>query len=573
MNKIGIVIDKRSALQDFLLNNLREVFGNTFEFSFYYINKMENIEEMDLILVMIKERILNIISYVKDTTKILPVKRTITRDTFEKLKSLRNYSEVLVVNDTVETTMELIATFYELGLNNIRFIPYNLGDNYDDIPIAVTANEAHLVPNNIKCIDIGYRPLDISTYIEILSRLDMPFQNYHSNLEKYDSKYISQEKNALNSIKLNKTVEKLTNALKSQSKQKGFYAQYTFDSIITESKDMLFKMEKAKKLAKHDINVLIYGESGTGKELFSQAIHNYSNRKNLPFIGVNVTAIPPNLLESEFFGYAEGAFTGAKKGGHKGIFEKCSGGTLFLDEIGDMSLDMQGKLLRVLEEKCIMPVGAHKFIDVDVRIIAATNKDLKKEILKGTFREDLYYRLKAAVIRILPLRERMEDFHLLSRKFLDKKDIKFSKEALRILTSYGWYGNVRELKNVCSYINIMDCDEFIDLDDIPDDILEEAYEGAYEDIGVYDDSEEKNIYISSDKILVILKSIKEISKISSSVGRKSIKEHLNNLGVEIGEGEIKGILAQLKENGLIIQQRGRKGAILTLKGENMLKGQ
>lgn len=220
-----------------------------------------------------------------------------------------------------------------------------------------------------------------------------------------------------------------------------------------------------------------------------------------------------------------------------------------------------------------MPVGAHKFIDVDVRIIAATNKDLKKEILKGTFREDLYYRLKAAVIRILPLRERMEDFHLLSRKFLDKKDIKFSKEALRILTSYGWYGNVRELKNVCSYINIMDCDEFIDLDDIPDDILEEAYEGAYEDIGVYDDTEEKNIYISSDKILVILKSIKEISKISSSVGRKSIKEYLNNLGVEIGEGEIKGILAQLKENGLIIQQRGRKGAILTLKGENMLKGQ
>lgn len=235
--------------------------------------------------------------------------------------------------------------------------------------------------------------------------------------------------------------------------------QYTFDDIIGSSREIKKVVEYAKTIANSPSTVLITGESGTGKEILAQSIHNYSERRNSGFVAINCGAIPENLIESELFGYDEGAFTGAKKGGRAGKFELANGGTIFLDEIGEMPLDMQVSLLRVLQEGYITRVGGTKDIPVDVRVIAATNKDLKEEIAKGKFREDLYYRLSVIPINISPLRERKDDIPPLIDYFLNKKAAKLSKSVPKIddglyrkLLSYDWPGNVRELENVVENI-------------------------------------------------------------------------------------------------------------------------
>jgi transcriptional regulator with PAS, ATPase and Fis domain len=238
------------------------------------------------------------------------------------------------------------------------------------------------------------------------------------------------------------------------NKYSGMIATYTFDDIIGESEDFIKLKEQAKSISNSPSTVLIQGESGTGKELIAQSIHNNSNRRNNNFVAINCGAIPKNLIESELFGYEEGAFTGAKKGVHPGKFEIASGGTLFLDEIGEMPLDMQVSLLRVLQEGCVTRLGGNKCIFIDVRIIAATNKVLKKEISKGTFREDLYYRLSVIPLYIPPLRERQADVKLLIKYFLRVKAIKLGKPMPKLshalyekLINYSWPGNVREMEN------------------------------------------------------------------------------------------------------------------------------
>jgi sigma-54 dependent transcriptional regulator, acetoin dehydrogenase operon transcriptional activator AcoR len=232
-------------------------------------------------------------------------------------------------------------------------------------------------------------------------------------------------------------------------------AYYTFDKIITVSEKFMKTVEYSKKIADSKSTVLIMGESGTGKELFAQSIHNYSNRMDEPFIAVNCGAIPRELIESELFGYEEGAFTGAKKGGYAGKFEMADEGTIFLDEIGEMPLDMQTKLLRVIEEGTISRIGSTMTIKVNARIIGATNRDLAEEVKKGNFRKDLYYRLNVVPINLMPLRERREDItplvkilmQRLSSK-LGKHEVEIPEEYMKYLTNYDWPGNVRELENV-----------------------------------------------------------------------------------------------------------------------------
>lgn len=227
-----------------------------------------------------------------------------------------------------------------------------------------------------------------------------------------------------------------------------------FDDILYQSSKMEQLVNIAKKIAPTDCTVLIHGDSGTGKELFARAIHQNSSRKINDFIPINCAALPENLLESELFGYEEGAFSGAKKNGSKGLFELAHNSTLFLDEIAELSLLMQAKLLRVLQEKKIRRLGGRKFIDVDVRIIAATNKNLEQMVREGTFREDLYYRLNVVRLEIPPLRERPEDIPVLIDYLLDKynhklgKNLDIAPETRRVLLSYHWPGNVRELENV-----------------------------------------------------------------------------------------------------------------------------
>lgn len=561
MKKIGIVIDQNQKLYNFLENNLKEIFREIFEFYSFSLSDMKPLDDMDLVLVMIKERIFQVLPYIKDTRKILAVNRTISRSDYEDLKNLQGHPEIVVVNDTVETTMELVTTFYKLGMSDIRFIPFNPSEVYEDSILAITANEAHLIPEGMRYIDLGFRPIDISTFIEIMSRLEVDGTPYHDTMKNYVERNMPLQKKSENSIMLTRRVEQLSNALKRESLERGLVAKYTFDSIRTQAGNMMKCIEKAQKLSKHNINVLIHGESGTGKELFAQAIHNGSSRRHHPFMGVNVTAIPSNLLESELFGYVEGAFTGARKSGHKGVFEQCSGGTLFLDEIGDMQLEMQGKLLRVLEERCIMPVGGHKLIDVDVRIVAATNKDLLKEIEAGRFRDDLYYRLKASIIKVPPLRERADDVIYLAKFFLSE-GMSFSKETEHLFRSYPWKGNVRELKNTCDYIQIMDENQIVDLEDLPEDIFEPANTGVTNEAHV-------GVYANREKISAVLTAIHDLSMTSSSVGRLTIVSHLETGGWSISETEVKNILKDLKNGGFVHQKKGRKGAVLTAKGESL----
>lgn len=231
-------------------------------------------------------------------------------------------------------------------------------------------------------------------------------------------------------------------------------ARYTLDDLVGESHSMQQLKETIRRVAKGPSTVLIQGESGTGKELVAHALHNASPRCMGPFIKVNCAAIPENLLESELFGYQEGAFTGAKKGGQVGKFEQGHGGTIFLDEIGDMPPAMQAKILRVLQEKEIERLGDSRPRPVDVRVIAATNRNLEELVRQGQFREDLYYRLNVVSLHIPPLRERMEDLPHLVQHFIKKLNQKFglsvkdlSREAWEILSNYDWPGNVRELEN------------------------------------------------------------------------------------------------------------------------------
>lgn len=232
-------------------------------------------------------------------------------------------------------------------------------------------------------------------------------------------------------------------------------AKYTFEDIIGNSEEMNLAIEQARLGAKTPATVLLRGESGTGKELFAHAIHNESDRKFNKFIRVNCAAITESLLESELFGYEEGAFSGAKRGGKRGFFEEANNGSIFLDEIGELPANTQAKLLRVLQEKEIVRVGGTKAIPINVRVIAATNINLEKAIANGTFREDLYYRLNRMPIHIPPLRMRKEDIPLLCDRLIHKinqdygRNIeKVSPSATRKLLSYSWPGNVRELENV-----------------------------------------------------------------------------------------------------------------------------
>lgn len=258
----------------------------------------------------------------------------------------------------------------------------------------------------------------------------------------------------------------------------GAEARFTFDSIIGQEQNMKNAIKLAKIAARNSSNVLLQGESGTGKEVFAQAIHNGSSRREGPFIAINCAALPRELVGSELFGYDEGAFTGAKRGGRPGKFELANGGTLLLDEIGDMPLEQQGSLLRAIQEKAIVRVGGDKLIRVNVRIIAATNQDLLGLVEQGKFRRDLYYRLNVMRVTVPPLREHRSDIPLLFRHFLDDMCRKLGKvinevdeDVLGHLSAYNWPGNVRELQNTVERTSLVVEDGHVTVSHLPQELI------------------------------------------------------------------------------------------------------
>ncbi len=244
--------------------------------------------------------------------------------------------------------------------------------------------------------------------------------------------------------------------------QKGLSAKYTFDHIIHTSPSISHTIDMAKTYAKSASTILLTGESGCGKELFAQGIHNHSERKNKPFVALNCSTLSESVLESELFGYSEGSFTGAKKGGKIGLFQLADGGTIFLDEIGEIPLSFQAKFLRVLQEKQIRPVGSDTIIPIDVRIIAASNKDLFKEVEKKRFRLDLFYRINVLCLNIPPLRERIEDIYPIALDYFSRtnpclyaNNQAAISDVLSVLQTYGFPGNVRELENILERLALL----------------------------------------------------------------------------------------------------------------------
>lgn len=274
--------------------------------------------------------------------------------------------------------------------------------------------------------------------------------------------------------------------LKESSKVlKGNRAKYTFEDIIGESKAIRDAIKLAQQSARTISPVLLQGESGTGKELFAQAIHNYGAAKDRPFVALNCAAIPKELIESELFGYEEGAFTGARKGGHPGKFEIADTGTIFLDEIGDMPIETQVKLLRVLQENAVTRIGGHRERNIDVRVIAATHRDLSKAVEEGKFRLDLFYRINVIPIHIPPLRERNGDVVLLAKHLIEKLSIKMKQPIVAIrpdffqaLKSYDWPGNIRELENVLQRAIMLAEQGCLDIAQLPQNIID-AYQSSH----------------------------------------------------------------------------------------------
>ncbi len=282
------------------------------------------------------------------------------------------------------------------------------------------------------------------------------------------------------------------------------YKGQNLANVIGSSAIFVGKLNECLKIAKTDFSVLLTGETGTGKEVFAKVIHNNSSRKEKPLISINCAAIPKELFESELFGYEEGAFTGARKKGKKGKFLLANGGTLFLDEIGDMPLPMQVKILRVLQEREIEPVGAEEAVPIDVRIIAATRQNLEEKIKNGSFREDLYYRLNEFHIDLPSLRERGKDVIELAEHFLNELNLKYktyktlSQDVVNVFNGYHWPGNVREVNNVIKSAYAICDNAVIGLEDLPRKMVEvqrEQIVSEYETLEDMMDAFEKQVLI------------------------------------------------------------------------------
>jgi len=283
-------------------------------------------------------------------------------------------------------------------------------------------------------------------------------------------------------IMLSKAIERNRLLWRYEHLQREVENRYGFENIVGESSGLKEIFRTIERLADNESTVLISGESGTGKELIARAVHYNSLRRKMPFVAVDLGALTENVIESELFGHVKGSFTGAVKD-HKGLFRIADGGTIFLDEVGEIPLHIQARLLRVLQEKEVKPVGSDKSVHVNVRILAATNKNLKDMVKKGAFREDLYYRLDVVPIVVLPLRERKEDIPLLVKHFIEKHASKsnaspsFATEAMDSLCSYSWPGNIRELENfIQRLLAVGDFSRPVETSDLPEDIRGTGFE-------------------------------------------------------------------------------------------------
>lgn len=358
--------------------------------------------------------------------------------------------------------------------------------------------------------------------------------------------------------------EDTQNKLRLQLSNKGHVAKYSINDIIGKSTAVKQVKELVARMGNSQSAVLITGESGTGKELIAQAIHNASPIREKQFVAINCAALSANLLESELFGYEAGAFTGASKNGKAGIFELAHNGTLFLDEIGEMPLELQVRLLRVIQEQEVMRVGGNKIIKVNVRIVAATNRDLHSQVKQGLFRKDLFYRLNVLPINVPPLRERQDDIMLLMDYFksLSGFEYNISDDVTNFLSAYNWDGNIRELRNYVEYFDNVGTD-MITMNHLPYYMKEQMKEDHATSHETFSGLNEKESYV--------LRRFYDAFKEKRKMGRRSLSAAAYDDNEFLSEYDIRSILATLKELHYIHVGVGRGGSTITKAGIQLVE--
>ncbi|MDD7719255.1 MAG: sigma 54-interacting transcriptional regulator [Eubacteriaceae bacterium] len=641
--------DNESAMT-FIRQNIKEVFEDYIDLSYCYLSEISEdaVLDADAFLVSPNDAMQEVKNHVSDFSKVIKITRSPDKEGLNKLSSIPSGTTVLIVNDSYETSLATTQSFYEVGIGHINLVPFDQSllhtGLYDNIEIAVTPAESHLVPAHIKkIIDIGYRKVSFETMFKLMKllKLDVPavnrnlFRHVYSVVEpnaefntNYINGYLKSEmiNRVIDTVKMglilvnkyfdvifvndkalsifnvtdqdslkltdyisadilssndlsNENIEiggewyrydKYTLTLLNETAgyyitlqnmsdvsasdkhlaEKGFVAKHSFKDIVHQSKEMDEVIQRARQIAQTDHTVLIRGESGTGKELFAQSIHNASSRSKYPFIAINCAALPESLLESELFGYEKGAFTGAHSKGKIGLFEEANHGTIFLDEIGDISPNLQSRLLRTIQERQIMRVGSDRIIDIDIRLITATNRDLEAAIQSGDFRADLYFRLNVLPIEIPPLRKRKKDLSGLFLHFLGKDSNSFTKEERQCLMEYDWPGNVREVENAAIYYKT--------LSQLPPHILSKQYDGIS---GKHAANLEK----------VILQIIEANTSMSHGIGRTFLLQKLNNKGISLSDVKLRSLLSELEKNDYIDIGKGRYGTRITESGSQRIQ--
>lgn len=481
-----------------------------------------------------------------------------------------NSSMDRLLNDKASMT-DRLNTLIRL-MNEGIIIADSLGKIY------MTNEKAKLLLQERSQVLIGFNVAEVLPEIDLQSTKEKLIKLPSANLVSSSVEIESGDETAGYIITITdfEETEKKQHDIRAKLSETSHLARYHFEDILGESEDIIKAKTNARKVASSDASVMITGESGTGKELFAQSIHNASRRKKYNFVAVNCAAIPDNLLESEMFGYDEGSFTGAKKGGKIGFFELAHRGTIFLDEIGEMPLTLQSKLLRILEEKKVMRVGSNKNISIDVRIIAATNKDLYAMVEEGTFREDLYYRLNVLPVRIPSLRERKTDilpiFYSMIRNL--QSNLKLSPDAEQLMTRYSWRGNVRELRNVAEYLTSKG-KGYIEAEDLPPIREKAEKENEPEHHYTVENSTLIDKFIlhegkDIDLYYAVLVQLKASFEQGERYGRQTLMDKINEQGGFYTEGEIRKALNKLSSYGFIRSPKGRGGSVIHGEGLNLL---
>lgn len=515
-------------------------------------------------------------SYIKHTVDL--GWRCISLDTYMSLMvALKLKNEALIEKLYLLSRDILSHDFLNTPLDNVSRLKDILSmmiDEMEDGILFLSVNQRPVFENNafhtMLNLDPGlkqspdlmnYLPAELSQQILTPSPFDSQIVRIAATgqafaLSKHNFYYYKNESGSLIILKDVRKIEKLEQQIRRDSVKKNYSAKYTFSDILGSSKIITDCIRRARRMAATDYPVLITGETGTGKELFAQSIHNASRRCDKPFVAINCASLSGDLLESELFGYEDGSFTGARKGGKKGLFEFAHTGTIFLDEIGDMPFDLQARLLRVLQEKEIRKVGSTATIPVDVRIIAATNKNLEQMMNENLFRMDLFYRISMFSLHLPPLRERPEDIRVLAESFLLETPglHRLDKGLIKALASHAWKGNIRELKNCVEYMAYMG-EEELTLDDLPPGYAASPH------IPHVDTAPPvmREITLYNRKLCFsILKALYE-----RPMGRTRL---LKALGSGFTEYEVRTMLEYLTGEGYLLPHKGRGGTVLSQKG-------